>query len=344
MIKKIRNIPKTSPELIFKLRESLFANDLFITAVSYFDFFNFLKEHPSDISSICGSLNIKKRPLDVMLTLFKAYGFIEEKDKKFYNSDISNDYLTDESVFNLSSYVSSLKDRPTCEEMKKVLLTGKPANWAAIKRLENWSASMEHIDFARSYTASMNSRGMFLADGLLNAVNLKKYNRILDIGGGSGIYSAVLLTNDLNLKATVYEKPPVDKVAQSSINKFRLSKRMDVISGDVFKDGLPGGYDVHLISHVFHDWDFDKVKCILESSFNNLDPGGMVIIHDAHINDTKTGPVSVAEYSVLLMFLTEGKCYSTSEMKQILEETGFKHIQYRPTILNRSIIAAIKPE
>jgi len=344
MIKKIMNIPKTSPELIFKLRESSFANDLFITAVSYFDFFNFLKEHPSDISSICRSLNIKKRPLDVMLTLFKVYGFIEEKDKKFYNSDISNDYLTDESMFNLSSYVSSLKDRPICEEMKKVLLTGKPANWAAIKRLENWAVSMEHIDFARSYTASMNSRGMFLADGLINAVNLKKYNKILDIGGGSGIYSAVLLNNDLNLRATVYEKPPVDKVAQYSINEFRLNERMDVISGDMFKDSLPGGYDVHLISHVLHDWDFNEVKYILESSFNILDPGGMVIIHDAHINITKTGPVSVAEYSVLLMFLTEGKCYSTAEMKSVLNEVGFVDIKYKPTILNISIITGIKPE
>ena len=33
-INKIMNIPKTSPELIFRLRESSFANDLFITAVS----------------------------------------------------------------------------------------------------------------------------------------------------------------------------------------------------------------------------------------------------------------------------------------------------------------------
>ena len=122
MIGKNIKIPKTSPELISRLRGSSFANDLFITAVSHFDFFNFLKKHLSDIESMCKSLKIKRRPLDVMLTLFKAYGFIEEKDKKFYILDISNDYLTSESAFNPSSYVSSLKDRPTCEEMKKVLL------------------------------------------------------------------------------------------------------------------------------------------------------------------------------------------------------------------------------
>src|SRR4030065_1632503 len=112
MIKRILNMPKTSPELIFRLRESAFANDLFITAVSYFDFFNFLKKHLSDFNSISDSLNIKKRPLGVMLTLFKAYGFVMEKDNKYYLSDISDNYLSGGSSFDLSSYVSSLKDSP----------------------------------------------------------------------------------------------------------------------------------------------------------------------------------------------------------------------------------------
>jgi len=335
---------KTSPEQIFKLRESAFANNLFITAVSYFDFFNFLKKRPSDFNSISDSLNIKKRPLDVMLTLFKAYGFIVEKDNKYHLSDISDNYLTRGSSFDLSSYVSSLKENPVCSEMKKVLLTGKPANWAAGKNTKQWADSMESDEFAESFTAGMNSRGAYLVEGIINAIDLKKYNKMLDIGGASGIYSVTLLSNDPDFKAAVFEKPPVDKLAQYTINKFGLNERMNVVSGDMFKDNLPGGYDVHFISHVLHDWDLDEVKCVLSNSFKNLQPGGMVIIHDAHINDTKTGPVSVAEYSVLLMFLSEGKCYSTAEMKQILEEIGFEDIQYRPTILNRSIITGIKPE
>ena len=135
-----------------------------------------------------------------------------------------------------------------------------------------------------------------------------------------------------------------DKLAQYTIKKFGLSGRIDVIPGNMFEDKFPEDCDVHFISHVLHDWDINEVKCILNNSFNSLEPGGIVIIHDAHINDAKTGPVSVAEYSVLLMFLSEGKCYSTAEMKQILEEIGFKDIQYRPTILNKSIITGIKSE
>lgn len=112
----------------------------------------------------------------------------------------------------------------------------------------------------------------------------------------------------------------------------------------MFDNNFPGGYDVHFISHVLHDWDFSEVKCILNNSFNNLEPGGIIIIHDTHVNDTKAGSVSIVGYSVLLMFLTEGKCYSTAEMKQVLREIGFKGIQYKQTILCRSIITGVKPE
>jgi SAM-dependent methyltransferase len=131
-------------------------------------------------------------------------------------------------------------------------------------------------------------------------------------------------------------------VAQYSLKKLKLDKKIGVVAGDVFKDSLPGGYDVHFLSHVLHDWDLPAVRTILKNSYDNLKPGGVLIVHDAHINKAKTGPLSVAEYSVLLMVLSEGKCYSVGEMLELLKEAGFCNFEYKPTILNRSIIIARK--
>jgi len=342
MIHKTFAIPPTSPERIITLREAAFACDLFITAVSHFDFFNWLAKKPADITIICRELKIKPRPADVMLTLFKAYGFIVEKAGKYYLTDTAKHYLLKKSGFDLSSYVSSLKNRPICDDMKKVLLTGKPANWAAAKEGKDWAAAMEDDAFAESFTASMNSRGAYLASGVVKALNLKKNKKLLDIGGASGIYACALVTANPHLTAAVFEKPPVDKVAAYSIKKMKLTSKIGVVAGDVFKDPLPDGYDVHFISHVLHDWDIPEVKKILRNSYKHLTPGGMIVLHDAHINKDKTGPLSVAEYSVLLMFLSEGKCYSTSEMQELLSEAGFINVKQKSTILNRSIITAHK--
>jgi hypothetical protein len=342
IMNKLLSVPKTLPQKIFTLRESAFAQDLFITAVSDFDFFNRLDKSPSDIETICHASCIKPRPADVMLTLFKACGFIKEKRGIYYLSDVAKYYLTKDSGFDLTSYVSSLKDRPICADMKKVLLTGKPANWAAAKKGKDWAASMEDDSFAESFTAGMNSRGAYLANGLADAMDFKGYHKLLDIGGASGIYSAVFVKRNPGLRAAVFEKPPVDKVAGYSIEKFGLTDKIGIVAGDMFHDDFPKGYDVHFISHVLHDWDLKEVKTVLNNSYRNLNSGGMIIIHDAHINKAKTGPLSVAEYSVLLMFLSEGKCYSVTEMKNLLEETGFKNTKFKPTVLNRSIITAKK--
>jgi predicted O-methyltransferase YrrM len=335
-------VPTESPRRIFTLRDSSFAADLFFAAISHFDFFNRLAESPADFSSICNTLQIKPRPADVMLTLFKSYGFIREKQGQYYITDVSRDFLMDTSFFNLTSYVNSLKDRPICEEMVKVLKTGIPANWAAAKNSKQWAALMEDNSYASSFTAGMNSRGAYLASGLAKVLDLSGYEHMLDIGGASGIYSAVILKKYADLRATVFEKPPVDNIARYSLTNFGLKEKVSVIGGDMFKDHFPPNYDIHFISHVLHDWDIKEVKTVLKNSFENLAPGGKLIIHDAHINRTKTGPISIAEYSVLLMFLSEGKCYSIAEMKHILEEAGFRNVQYKPTVLNRSIITADK--
>jgi 3-hydroxy-5-methyl-1-naphthoate 3-O-methyltransferase len=335
-------IPEASPSTIINLRESAYATDLFITAVSRLDFFNRLDKEPADIDGICRIFDIKKRPADVMLTLFKAYGFLKEKAKKFYLTDMAKTYLLKESGFDLTSYVTSLKDRPACADIHGVLHTGKTANWATAKDSKDWAAAMEDDAFASSFTAGMNSRGAYLAAGVVKALDLTGYKKVLDIGGASGIYTAALLNAFPHLQGTVFEKPPVDKVAKYSLNKFGMRRRATVVAGDVFKDALPKGYDVHFISHVLHDWDFPECRTILKNSYQTLNPGGIIVLHDTHINKTKTGPVDIAEYSVLLTVLSEGKIYSVTEMKDLLEEAGFTEIQHKPTILNRSIITARK--
>ncbi len=335
-------LPEESPAKIFTLRESAFAKDLFIAAVSHFNLIPLLDESPSDIDTICGSLGIKPRPADVMLTLFKAYGLIREKRGIYYLTDTARVYLTENSDFNLSSYVSTLKEGPVCSDMVKVLKTGKPAKWASSKSGKQWEVSMEDPAFAESFTAGMNSRGAYLASALLKAIDLHGYTHMLDIGGASGIYSWVLLGEYRDLRAAVFEKPPVDIVARYSMNKFGMADRADIVTGDMFNDSFPKGYDIHFISHVLHDWDIGDVKKVIKNSFDTLDSGGKIILHDAHINRNKTGPVSVAEYSVLLMFLSQGKCYSVTEMRILLEKTGFKNVEYKRTILNRSIITATK--
>jgi SAM-dependent methyltransferase len=202
---------------------------------------------------------------------------------------------------------------------------------------------MEDEAFANSFTAAMDCRGVFLGQALAKAVDLGARKRLFDIGGGSGIYSCSLVAHFKNLQAAVFEKPPVDKVAQRAIANRGFTDRVQVIAGDMFKEALPTGFDVHLISNVLHDWDVPEARKILRASATALAPGGLLIVHDAYINADKTGPLPVAAYSAMLMHSTEGKCYSTGEMQEFLTELGLMNFKYQPTAADRGIVTATKP-
>jgi hypothetical protein len=85
------------------------------------------------------------------------------------------------------------------------------------------------------------------------------------------------------------------------------------------------------------------VKQILAKSFRALKPGGMLVVHDAYINESKSGPLPVAKYSALLMHSTEGKCYSLAEMRTYLTEAGFVGMTFQETAVDRGIVTTTKP-
>jgi predicted O-methyltransferase YrrM len=197
-------------------------------------------------------------------------------------------------------------------------------------------------EFASTFTAAMDCRGFYLGPAVARAVDLQGRSRLLDIAGGSGIFACALAAHYPRLSATVFERSPVDQIARKMIEKRGYAGRVTVTAGDMFNDPLPGGHDVHLYSNVLHDWDESKVQPLLAASFLALEPGGMLVIHDAHIDADKQGPLPVAKYSALLMNVTEGKCYSVAEMYSMLGDAGFTDCRHVPTVADRSVITARK--
>jgi len=335
--------PATDPLEIYRLRDGLYAVDLLGAAVVHFDFFTWLAEHPSDRATICQGLSLVERPVDVMLTLFTALGFVQQQDGVFSVTALALEHLVKTSPWFLGPYYAALKDRPVCKDYVSVLRTGRTANWGSFKDEKDWAKAMEDEVFANQFTAAMDCRGVYLGPAVARNLELKASTHLLDVAGGSGIYACAIVAQHPHLRATVLEKPPVDQVARRAIRQRGFADRVAVRAGDMFAEELPTDCDVHLISNVLHDWDEPVVKQLLAKSFRGLKSGGLLAIHDAHIDGTKSGPLAVAKYSALLMHSTEGKCYSVAEIGSYLAQAGFTGMKFVPTAADRSLLTARKP-
>ena len=337
--------PHTDPTAVLQLRDGLYAADLMAAAISHVDFFTWLAGNSCVTDAdICAHFGFAARPVDVLLTLCRAYGFIlTDAEGRHQVSVTAQEHLVRESPFFLGAYYDSMKDRPVTLDYLKVLKTGKPANWASLEDQDDWHEAMHDDVFAKGFTAAMDCRGLALGQALAKAVGplLEGGRQVLGVGGGSGIYTATLLAAHPELCGIVMEQAPVDAIALEVLDRHGLKERVQVVTANMFEDPWPKA-DVHLLSNVLHDWDIPEVSAVLRRSAESLAPGGLVIIHEVFVNDAKTGSIPAAAYSALLMQVTQGKCYTPSEYGALLEEAGFRVGGYEDTLADRGFMTAVR--
>ena len=341
----LTQLPETDPALLLRFRDRQYSAELIATALLHFDFFTWLVGHEGVSSeAIERHFGFASRPLDVLLTLCRASGLITTSPQGLHAlSPLGREHFVKGSPWYLGPYYAPIKDTPIVRGYLSVLTTGKPGNWQAKADAKDWHESMLDPEFARGFTELMNCRGMIFGQHLARAITPQLGNRchLLDVGGGSGIYSSTMVAAHPQLSATVLEQPPVDALVRQEVAKHGLTDRVTVVAGDMFQMNWPEA-DIVLLSNVLHDWDVPEVRALLAKAASALSSGGLLVIHDAFIHDDKTGPMPVAEYSALLMNITQGKCYSAAEYGDLLSEAGFDPGAYQSTISDRGFMTALR--
>ena len=335
--------PRTDPGRILHYRDRQYAAELLAAAILHFDFFTELQRAGGlDTNGLCERLGIADRPADVLLTLCRANGFITTDASGVHQpTPTAAEHLVRGSPWYLGPYYSPLRDTPLVQSFVQVLRTGKPGHWMARPGGRDWHESMQSEDFAREFTGIMNARGLALGQALARALatELARRRRVLDVAGGSGIYAATLGAAHPHLELIVLEQPPVDALARRELERHGLGHRAWVVAGDMFRDPWPEA-DVILLSNVLHDWGLPEVRALITRAAEVLPADGLLVIHDAFIHDDKTGPLTTAEYSALLMHISQGKCYSAAEYGSVLATAGFEPAPPRPTLADRGYLVA----
>lgn len=161
-------------------------------------------------------------------------------------------------------------------------------------------------------------------------MDLSKYRRVMDVGGGSGAYCIEAVRHFPHLRAAVFDLPIALEVASRNIAEAGFSDRIETLPGDFFQDELPKGADLILLSMILHDWPQEKNIPVLRKCFDALEPGGSIIVSELMMDDDKTGPLSAAMMSLTMMIDTEGRNYTWSEYTEWLKEVGFTEVNRIP--------------
>jgi precorrin-6B methylase 2 len=69
-----------------------------------------------------------------------------------------------------------------------------------------------------------------------------RWKKLLDVGGGHGLYAIAFTAINPELEATVFDRPTITPVTCRYIDDY-AADRVHVVSGDFYTDSIGGGYD-----------------------------------------------------------------------------------------------------
>jgi predicted O-methyltransferase YrrM len=201
---------------------------------------------------------------------------------------------------------------------------------------------MEEDDSARHFTLMLAGRAKNIAPVLAERVDLSQAKCLLDVGGGTGLYAIAFLQRYPTLRAIIYDRPSVLKVAAQFAAEYGVADRLSCVAGDMFADAMPSDCDAILLSNVLHDWDVPECQRLVSRCAAALPSGGRLLVHDAFLHDDHSGPLYPALFSVALLVMTEGRNYSGAEYRGWMQAAGLTAGAIKTTLVHSSVLVGTK--
>ncbi|MEZ5893161.1 MAG: methyltransferase [Parvularculaceae bacterium] len=304
--------------------------------------FDALFEKPATCAELAARLNLNVRALSVVLSLLCALGLVARKEGVYQATPVAAAYLRRDSAYYWGPLFSTFKNGSLVHNDLIALLktgttdqTGRPS--------KAWEAGEIEEETARGVAKFMHAHSLPAAISAARSGVYAGVKKMLDVGGGSGVYAIAAAQRHPDLRASIMDLKAMCKAAMDFVRDAGVEGRVDAVAVDMFREAWPSGYDAVFFSNVFHDWDDEINMSLAKKSFDILPPGGKIFLHEMLMNDNEDGPLTTASFSVLMLRGTKGKQYTLAELTAFLESAGFRSVTATQTSHYYSVVSAVKP-
>jgi acetylserotonin N-methyltransferase len=302
-----------------------------------------LQLRPLSAQQLADELAIDTRAAEAMLGMMTALGLLMHAGGAFHLTEVAREYLLPESPFYWGGFLKRIRDVPLdCNKMISALTRGRATESQRVSA-ELWRAPTPPPEALRAFTHAMHAHSFGLAMRVVSNLPLDGVSRFLDVAGGSGSYSIAALLRHPQLHCVQLDLPVVCEIAQDYAQRFGVADRFETVATDMFAGGWPSDQQRVFFSDILHDWDDERCRQLARSAFEALASGGRVFVHEMILDDTKSGPLAAAAYSMVMVFVTEGRQRSVPELFEILTQAGFVRPKCSMTAEGYALIEAEKP-
>ena len=285
------------------------------------ELFTRVSEGIDNLPQIATTLGVAPEATERLLTACIALNLLEEKDGKYHNPPDVDRYLVkgkptyhgDWALFHKGGY----------EQWKNLAAALRPPTDPYQRLREDARAAREMT--VAGYYSSISAGKKFAREYDLSSCSL-----LLDLGGGSGVYSIMACQSYPHLRAIVFDFPTICVVADEFIAQAGLSDRIKTWPGDYLKDEYPPGVDVILMCGTLEPLTSEEHGLVLKRVFNHLSPGREIVLIINMLEDDRSGPFEAVLSNLGHVFSPGkwGRIHTAAQLAQFMTRAGFVDLTF----------------
>jgi predicted nicotinamide N-methyase len=293
--------------------------------------FTILADQSMTVEEISSGMGTATHHLKPFLDACASLDLLLQKDGKYRNSQFSQVHLVEGNP----GYIGDFLQIVSAESKQWDDLYGKITG-----RDDDPSVRHEGEKDSRRFTHAMNNIGMLgEAEALADAVDLGDCRKMVDAGGGSGLYSVYFCQKNPHLRSVVMDKPETLVATREMIAGYVEENRIELLEADIAIEPLGKNIDAVLLSDVVYEDTF--AEKVLKNARESLRDNGLLIIRGYYFDPENPKSRFSALFQLnAIVFYTNGSILTLESMKKKVADMGFTIERVTPLTELSSLILA----
>lgn len=270
--------------------------------------------------------DLQERGLRLLLDGLVGVGFLQKSDSvTFTLPPDAAEFLVEETPHYIGGMVEHCKQLyENWALLKDAVYAGQPVGGAqSLVQLETYFSELVKGLYVSNYPT---------AKKLAKALGLGKERKgleILDVAGGSGVWSIALLEADKSATATLLDFPTVTTVAEEFVGQHQLLDRYAFWPQDLETFEFPQNcFDLAVLGNICHALGPFATESLIRQMGRCLRPGGELVIVDFVPDDHRSKAGWPLIFAVNMLISTpEGDVFTAAQYKDWMHQAGFTHFE-----------------
>lgn len=280
--------------------------------------FEALASGPRSASEVAERVRASERGVGLLLDALEALGYVQSRGGRYAATPMARKWLMQSFARGIPFFESMVFER--WEHLVETIRRGAPVA-SGFEWLDGHPERWEAYEEAMLVIAQTAAPEIVAKTSIPRAAR-----RLLDVGGGHGLYAIELCRKHKDLSAAVFDLSPALEIARRTIAAEHMLDRVSTIEGDLQRDDFGSDYDVVLLFNILHCFRADENADLLRKIGRATTPGGTVAVLEQTAD--RTGGAAghaLARLQALTFFNDLGqRTYASAEIRAWLEAAGFR--------------------